>query len=159
MQLFLMRHGEASYQADSDRERILTDLGAEQAKVMAVWLSKTITQFDLVLVSPYVRAQQTWKNIVDSNITAKKVCTLTELTPSSEPSQSSTAIEAYAEHYKADTVLVVAHMPLLGYLVNEFIPSEEPPLFATAGITILNLLAEGRVIESQNSPETVSIER
>ena len=155
MRLFLMRHGEASYQANSDKERVLTELGIEQSQTMAKWLMKDISQFDLVLVSPFVRAQQTWKNLLDLNIRSKKVCTLSELTPSSDPSQSSTAISAYAEHYQAETVLVVAHMPLLGYLVNEFVPSEEPPIFATAGIAILDLSYDDKVLVSQDSPETV----
>ena len=155
MRLFLMRHGEASYQANSDKERVLTELGVEQSRTMAKWLMKDISQFDLVLVSPFVRAQQTWKNLLDLNIRSKKVCTLSELTPSSDPSKSSTAISAYAEHYQAETVLVVAHMPLLGYLVNEFVPSEEPPIFATAGIAILDL-SDDKVLVSQDSPETVA---
>ncbi len=157
MRLFLMRHGEASYQANSDKERALTDLGAEQSRTMAKWLIKETNHFDLVLVSPYIRAQQTWKNVLNSNITAIKVCTLTELTPSSDPIQSATAIETYAEHFQAKSVLVISHMPLLGYLVNQFIPSEEPPLFATAGITILDVNDKDKILVSQDSPETVSI--
>ncbi len=156
MRLFLMRHGEASYEADSDKERVLTEKGAEQSRTMAKWLAKDISRFDLALVSPYVRARQTWKNILDSNIKADKVCTLSELTPSSDPSQASTAITAHAEHYKAETVLVVAHMPLLGYLVNEFIPSEEPPIFATAGIAVLDLTEEDKILVSKDSPETLA---
>ena len=63
MQLFLMRHGEASLNAPSDRERKLTDNGRIQTGDMANWLARQVSHFDLVIVSPYLRSQQTWQKV------------------------------------------------------------------------------------------------
>ncbi|MBT1446329.1 phosphohistidine phosphatase SixA [Shewanella sp. JM162201] len=156
MQLFLMRHGEAGYQAQSDRDRTLTDTGRYHTRLMSNFLSRLVTEFDLVLVSPYLRAQQTWQELATHFPEPRKWLTIDDLTPSSDPATAASLIEAYADQYKADKVLVIAHMPLLGYLVSELVRGVEPPLFATSGICLLDRHGEQCHQVWMHNPHTIS---
>lgn len=138
MQLYLMRHGEAGFDASVDSQRTLTDLGQREVMHMGARLSQELSRCDLVLVSPYVRAQQSWiclKAVLPDEV---QVATLDELVPNADPALSHDVIAAYAETHGAERVLAVAHMPLLAYLVREFVPGIEPPLFATAAVASIN---------------------
>ncbi|MGS0675864.1 phosphohistidine phosphatase SixA [Shewanella sp. 0m-4] len=156
MQLFLMRHGEAGYSAHSDRERTLTDNGRHHTQLMSNWLGLTIKQFDLVLVSPYLRAQQSWQEVSKHFPEPSKWITLDELVPSGDPEQVAHLVLAYAEQYKAENVLVLAHMPLLGYLVSELVPGIEPPLFATSGVTLIERQNNRNTLVWQHAPHSIS---
>ncbi|QYJ91420.1 MULTISPECIES: phosphohistidine phosphatase SixA [Shewanella] len=156
MKLYLMRHGEAGYHAHSDRERVLTEIGRYQTELMSNWLARDVTEFDLVLVSPYLRAQQTWQEVSKHFPEPRKWLVLDELTPSAEPTLAADLTLAYAEQYKADSVLVIAHMPLLGYMVSELVPGIEPPLFATSGVTLIDRHGERGSLSWQHTPHTVS---
>ncbi|MCF1427062.1 MAG: phosphohistidine phosphatase SixA [Shewanella sp.] len=142
MQLFLMRHGEASFDALSDRERVLTDLGRYQTRQMANWLTGHVAAFDLVLLSPYLRAQQSWQEVVSQFPEPCKFMMLDELLPNADPAKAASLIQAYAMHCKADKVLVISHMPLLGYLVSDIVGGVEPPLFATSAIGMIDVHGE-----------------
>ena len=63
MRLFVMRHGEAELMANSDKERHLNANGKEQSLMQGTWLKSTVLSFDKVLVSPYVRALETFVQI------------------------------------------------------------------------------------------------
>lgn len=156
MQLFLMRHGEAGYQAQSDRERKLTDTGRYHTRLMSNWLSRSVVEFDLVLVSPYLRAQQTWQEVSSHFSEPRKWVVLDELVPSADPVTAVELVLAYAEQYKADKVLVIAHMPILGYMVSELVAGIEPPLFATSGITLIDKHMEQASLVWQHAPHTIS---
>lgn len=156
MQLFLMRHGDAGYNAHSDRERVLTDTGRHQTELMSNWLARRVTDIDLVLVSPYLRAQQTWQEVSKHFPEPRHWQVLDNLTPSADPQRAVETVLAYGELYKADNVLVIAHMPLLGYMVSELVPGIEPPLFATSGITLIDKHGERASLSWQNTPHTVS---
>ncbi|QYK03836.1 phosphohistidine phosphatase SixA [Shewanella zhangzhouensis] len=156
MQLFLMRHGEAGYQAQSDRDRTLTDTGRYHTRLMSNFLNRLVTDFDLVLVSPYLRAQQTWQEVATHFPEPRKWVTADELVPSADPATAASLILAYAEQYKADKVLVISHMPLLGYLVSELVAGIEPPLFATSGVCLLDKHAEQCHQVWMHNPHTIS---
>ncbi|PKG59203.1 phosphohistidine phosphatase SixA [Shewanella sp. Choline-02u-19] len=155
MQLFLMRHGEAGFNAHSDRERTLTDTGRQHTGLMSNWLGQSVTEFDLVLVSPYLRAQQSWQEMHQHFPEPRQWLTLDELVPSGDPATVAETVLAYAEHYKAENVLVLAHMPLLGYLVSELVPGFEPPLFATSGVTLINKQTTQASVEWQYAPHMI----
>ncbi|MCL2919523.1 phosphohistidine phosphatase SixA [Shewanella litorisediminis] len=156
MQLFLMRHGEAGYQAQSDRDRTLTDTGRYHTRLMSNFLNRLVTDFDLVLVSPYLRAQQTWQEVATHFPEPRKWVTADDLVPSADPATAASLILAYAEQYKADKVLVISHMPLLGYLVSELVAGTEPPLFATSGVCLLDKHAEQCHQVWMHNPHTIS---
>lgn len=64
MKIFIMRHGEAEHFADSDAARELTQRGRTESEAVArACAEQGFAQFDKVLVSPYIRAQQTWQEI------------------------------------------------------------------------------------------------
>ncbi len=155
MRLFLMRHGEAGYDAHSDRERVLTEVGRYQTGLMSNWLTQKVAEFDLVVVSPYLRAQQSWQEVSKHFPEPKKWLVLDEITPSADPQMAVELVLAYAEQYEAESVLIISHMPLLGYMVSELVAGVEPPLFATSAITLIEKQGRNGEIVWQDTPHTV----
>ncbi|MBY6186040.1 phosphohistidine phosphatase SixA [Marinobacter hydrocarbonoclasticus] len=149
MKLFLMRHGEASFDAITDRQRPLTPLGVSQTQQMASHLASQIEQLDLVFVSPYLRAQQSWEACQPLLPKSASVHCLDELVPEASPAQAHDLLLAHMEVAGAETGLVVAHMPLLGYLVSELVPGAHPPLFATSAMAEIELTPERRLVRLQ----------
>lgn len=155
MQLFLMRHGEASFDAPSDKERMLTDTGRYNTRLMANWLTQTASKIDLVLVSPYLRAQQTWQEVSKHLPEPRHLLVLDDITPNGDPKFAVDAILAYGEQYQADSILVIAHMPILGYMVSELVAGTEAPLFATSAIAQIDKHLEQANLTGMNSPHTL----
>ncbi|MFM2483691.1 phosphohistidine phosphatase SixA [Celerinatantimonas yamalensis] len=136
MDIYVMRHGQAGMVAKRDSERELTADGRAQVKMMATQLATKTAQFDYVLVSPFVRAQQTWEEASSAFSEPSRVITLNELTPDGDAK----AVSALVDEFAADSqILVISHLPLVGYLVQEFVPSAGAPLFATAAIAHIHL--------------------
>lgn len=142
-----MRHGEAEYYAAEDALRALTAAGQQQSVTVAQQLAASWHTLDLVLVSPYLRAQQTWSAIQAVCPLGPEVITLPELVPEADPATACAAILAYGEIHQAQHILVVSHMPLLGYLLAEFIPGEIPLLFATSSISVIDFTPKPALIE------------
>lgn len=65
MQLFVMRHGQANPSGDIDSQRELTKKGFQEAQMMAKWFNEQAISFQHLLVSPYIRAQQTANTIIN----------------------------------------------------------------------------------------------
>jgi len=63
--LLLIRHAQAAA-ASPDRDRPLTDLGRTAAAAIGAWLRDSGRVPDRVLVSPALRAQQTWAAAAES---------------------------------------------------------------------------------------------
>jgi len=156
MQLFLMRHGEAGFLAHSDRERTLTDTGRYRTNVMSNWLARSIVEFDLVLVSPYLRAQQSWQEVSKHFPEPKNWLVLDELVPLGDPAIAVSLALAYGEQYRAENVLMIAHMPLLGYMVSDLVPGIEPPLFATSGIACIDISVKPPYLVWQHAPHSIA---
>ena len=129
--LFIMRHGEAEAPRLDDKSRQLTPLGREQAKTTALWLKDQYCQkgiVDLALVSPYRRAKQT-HDMVSLDIIANKVENNEDIVPEGSPRLVSDYIDGL--------LLVVSHMPLVSYLVDELCQSYTTSLFSTASIAVI----------------------
>ncbi|USD36672.1 MULTISPECIES: phosphohistidine phosphatase SixA [Ferrimonas] len=151
MRFYLMRHGEAGFDATVDSQRNLTDLGQREVLHMGARLARELGDCRLVLVSPYVRAQQSWRCLQASLPEDVEVITLDELVPNADPGVSHDVIAAHAELSATDAVLVVAHMPLLAYLLREFVAGIEPPLFATAAVASVEVSdGSGRLLALQS---------
>lgn len=138
MNIFVMRHGQAAPEASSDALRPLTEQGKEEVSLMARWLAPQVKQFDLVLVSPYVRAQQTWQQVA-KDIPARQIETCAELTPNCDADLTASLILAYAESHPKGNVLVISHMPMVGYLVESLCQGMMAPIFVTSGIANITL--------------------
>lgn len=137
MKVLIMRHGEAEHYAASDAERELTERGRiNSAAVARAVVSQGISELDYALVSPYIRANQTWETISE-NFSAKEVETYEEVTPYGQSADAFQYISALIETKNLENVIVVSHLPLVGYLTSEFVTGMTPPMFPTSGLVCI----------------------
>ncbi|GAL37398.1 phosphohistidine phosphatase SixA [Vibrio maritimus] len=81
MKVFIMRHGEAVHYAPTDEQRALTEHGKDSSIIVArACKQQGYDRFDKVLVSPYLRAQQTWAAI-SQEFSSDDVVTSDDITP------------------------------------------------------------------------------
>jgi phosphohistidine phosphatase len=138
MQIYIMRHGQAEMMANSDSERALTPLGRSESERMASYLAKQDVVFDAVMVSPYLRAQQTWDSVRPFFPEVSNVETIKALTPSGSARKSVNEIVAL-QAMGIKTLLIVSHLPLVGYIVGELDPAAGVPAFATSSVGHIEL--------------------
>lgn len=112
--VFLCRHGEASFDAPNDRLRPLTETGITNTKQcvseMEAVLKEVVTQ---IWSSDLLRAQQTAESFAEA--LEIEVTVQTFLRPDSDPAR---VVKKLADCSENESVLVVAHMPLLGDLLS-----------------------------------------
>ncbi|HHF3231002.1 TPA: phosphohistidine phosphatase SixA [Vibrio diabolicus] len=137
MKIFIMRHGEAEHFADSDAARQLTPRGRVESEAVArACKEQGFAQFDKVLVSPYIRAQQTWQEIGEY-FAAKSIETCEDITPYGQSEHVFDFASALIEVEKLDSLLLISHLPLVGYLTSEFVKDMAPPMFPTSGLVCI----------------------
>lgn len=151
-----MRHGEAALEAASDAVRPLTLCGRDESRQMAAWLNTKSVDIERVLVNPYLRAEQTLATVREALTLPEGEEVLPELTPGGNAEQVGSYLQALAMQ-GVSSVLIVSHLPLVGYLVAELCPGECPPMFATSAIANVDLPADGSYgkFEWQVSPSQV----
>ncbi|NOH70709.1 phosphohistidine phosphatase SixA [Vibrio pectenicida] len=138
MKIFIMRHGEAEHYALTDAERALTYKGrSDSIQAAHLCAEKGYSHLDMVFVSPYLRAQQTWQAI-SPRLNAKQIKTCDDITPYGDAAHVGDYIAAIAEVERPKSILLISHLPLVGYLTAEFVPNIVPPMFPTSGITCIN---------------------
>lgn len=108
---------------------------------MAAWLNTQSVDIERVLVSPYLRAEQTLETVREALTLPEGAEILPELTPGGDAGLVSCYLQVLAKE-GVGAVLVVSHLPLVGYLVAELCPGECPPMFATSAIANVVLVAE-----------------
>lgn len=118
-----MRHGEAALEAASDAVRPLTLCGRDESRQMAAWLNTKSVDIERVLVSPYLRAEQTLATVREALTLPEGEEVLPELTPGGNAEQVGSYLQALAMQ-GVSSVLIVSHLPLVGYLVAELCPGE-----------------------------------
>lgn len=142
MHIFIMRHGQAEELAGRDKDRLLTPQGQSESLMMAQWLAEQGGRFDCALVSPYVRAMQTFELVNQVlSLGDDQITTMPELTPHGAPE----VVRDYLHGLAADglkTVLLVSHMPLVSFLVEQLDPSHATPMFATSSVARIEFDAE-----------------
>jgi phosphohistidine phosphatase len=142
MQIYVMRHGQAEMRAASDGQRELTDVGIRQSEQMADYFARKSVSFDAALISPYIRAQQTFAAVSSFFPQIKNQQTLRFLTPSG--SARKTVNEIFAlQASGVKSLLIVSHLPLVGYIVGELAPSAGVPAFSTSTIAHISLDDQG----------------
>ena len=134
MQIFIMRHGQASFQADSDEARALTKQGTLEAELMGQWLAKMDVNPDTIIVSPYIRAQQTCQQVIKALAGQYRPQTLSLITPSGRAADVRDYLDGEIAVKPISQLLLVSHMPIVSYLVDEYTQHEKAPVFQTAGI-------------------------
>ena len=117
MNLYLLRHGIAvePNASGKDAERPLTPRGRQRLSQIARATGALKISFDLILSSPYVRAQQTAEIVARSLKLRKKLELFEALTPGGNP-------QALIQHLnslrpKPKNILLVGHEPYLSKLV------------------------------------------
>jgi phosphohistidine phosphatase len=117
-----MRHAAAQDQAASgrDEDRELTDEGLARAEAVARGLAVLKPSIDVVLTSPFRRAQQTAEAAARA-LGIDSPREFPELSPGTDPTR--TAARLGREEWKS--VLLVGHQPLLGTLVGLLALGEE----------------------------------
>ena len=114
MKLYILRHGEAEAFASSDRLRQLTVDGRRQVRKLAQLTSNKIVRFDAVIVSPYIRAQQTAEIFLDCFDAPSCAENSDLITPDSNPQ---VVIDLLAKRV-LESILLVSHQPLVGRLLE-----------------------------------------
>ena len=142
MQLYIMRHGEASMIAPSDVQRPLTELGLLEAGLMGKWFAHLSLSFSEILVSPYLRAQQTLSTVLsEMNIAqlppftdADNIEVLDLITPSAEAKDVHDYLYSFLLEKHCENLLMVTHMPLVSFLVESLTIKDQMPIFQTAAV-------------------------
>ena len=134
MHLFIMRHGDASLVASNDVQRPLTEQGKVEVNLMGKWLKGLGVNIEHLLVSPYLRAQQTSSELLSELSGQPKVKTLDIITPSGNAARVHDYIDGFIDVSHCQQLLVVTHMPLVSYLVAELTVDQKSPIFQTAAI-------------------------
>ena len=147
MKVVVMRHGDAVLGADDDAARALTSLGREQSRAMALWLQQQMPHLDRVLVSPYLRAQQTWQTVREL-FGEVRVDVLDELVPHGHSAPVADYLRALEG--EVENLLVISHLPLVGYLVADLCPVQLPSMFVTSAMVAVELQgAQGNLLWQQ----------
>ena len=130
IQLFIGRHGEASFDAPSDRQRSLTENGMNSTRSLIQNCAQQLNTIHTLWSSELVRAQQTaaiYADILGLDVTRQRF-----LAPESD---SATVIRKLSALEGDSAIAIVSHQPLVGELVSlichghpyeahPFVPSE-----------------------------------
>lgn len=125
--LYILRHGEAESVAITDEARKLTGRG--RAQVSAV--SASLPDLNLMVVSPFVRAQET-ALIVQESHQIGRVQDSETLTPEAGVN----GVMAWLEDIDVKTVLLVSHNPLVTELTH-LLTGADMARFGTGSMALL----------------------
>ncbi len=113
MHVYILRHGEAAWSIP-DHARELTKSGRENTQLVAQQLNQTAVSLDMMIVSPYVRAQQTAEIVLQSQAGTPALRTSNAIVPEGNPGE---VMEMLAE-IDVDRVMLVSHQPLVSQLIH-----------------------------------------
>ena len=119
MKLFILRHAEAVDDAPSDAVRRLTPRGVEQARTVGRFCARVGIVPELILHSPFVRAEQTARAFAEA------------CPPDAPPMQpapfaasgmrAETGLRELRAYERFGSVMLVGHQPDLGLLVSSLL--------------------------------------
>lgn len=116
MLIHLLRHAEAEDASPSgrDADRRLTDDGRKRMRAVARAVAKLDAGYDVILVSPLLRARQTAEPVAEACGFGKALSETKALAPNADP------VEVLQElaRLKPGAALLVGHQPHLGRLVG-----------------------------------------
>ena len=162
-----MRHGESAHLAPTDQLRELTEQGKAQAFAQGKWLqqceSKTPGNFSAphsawrVLVSPYVRAQQTFTqvNAAFNGELGAKMETWDGITPYGNAQTVVDYLSVLADQ-GVQTALVISHLPLVGEIVAELYGRRNPIAFYPSTIVEMSWNGEKAEIVQHRAAESLN---
>lgn len=138
MQLYIMRHGQAAPGGINDSARELTNQGQLEARLMANYLLSIQAEIDHVIVSPFIRAQQTAETVLDTLSLEVPLTSCDLITPSGIAESGHDFIDVEIADSGCKHLLIVSHMPLVSYLTAEMTVDYSAPIFQTAAIAHIN---------------------
>ena len=113
MHLYLLRHGDALTVAPNDEQRPLSLMGEEQARLAGEFLNHSGVVPDIVLASPFLRAEQTAR-LAAGELGAVRVQLSEHLVPTSDPRNLLRELQSLA----GGTILCVGHEPHLSTTIS-----------------------------------------
>ena len=135
MQLYIMRHGQANPVGSVDELRPLNEEGELEVNNMALWALSQNILFDHVLVSPFVRAQQTCDIFLSQcGDNAPQKTQVDCITPFGEAKHVHDYIDAFIAEKPVESLLIISHMPLVSFLSAEMTFEQSAPIFQTAAL-------------------------
>ncbi|MFC0180330.1 phosphohistidine phosphatase SixA [Thorsellia kenyensis] len=154
MNIIVMRHGEAINQAPTDSSRPLSPYGEEQSSQVGAWLAQEDLCPTHVWVSPYLRTIQTWEKVQQAMESRIEATILETITPNGSAQRVVQSIYEFIDSLYKHTpplsldevnLMIISHLPLVGYLVEELCPNEHSPImFQPANIAGIRLNNEGQ---------------
>lgn len=145
MELIIMRHGlaedkeEFAKKNSEDHLRPLTDKGRKKTQKVALRLREWIKGVDLIVSSPYTRAQQT-ADIVAQVFAGTKVVEAPELVPTNPPQAFKRWLVSHAGDHKK--ILIIGHQPHLGILASYLMTNQTEPVLEIKKSGALSLKVE-----------------
>lgn len=142
MQLYIVRHGIAIDREDPkcppDPERYLTEEGVEKTKQVAKRVVALQTGADLLLSSPYVRANQTAEIFAEAlDYPRQKIRRTDLLLPGAEPSL---LFRELAKDKHASTIFLFGHAPQLDDIIATALGSKRHvTALKKAGVALIEL--------------------
>ncbi|HKC26206.1 MAG TPA: phosphohistidine phosphatase SixA [Thermoanaerobaculia bacterium] len=124
MVLHILRHAEAEDSAPGgdDADRKLTDAGQKRMRLVGRAIAKTLEpSYDVILVSPLVRARQTAEPVADACGFSRELRETDALLPNAAPD----AVLGELGKLEAETVLVVGHEPHVGRLFGRLLAGDD----------------------------------
>ncbi|BCE02539.1 phosphohistidine phosphatase [Marinicellulosiphila megalodicopiae] len=129
-----MRHGQASFETETDFERPLDRIGIEQVNSASQIFSY---QPQKIIVSPYLRAQQTLQIFNEKrNIVVEQSKLVT-------PEADIKSLIDFLTMREESSLMIIGHNPLLSYLANMLTGQDQ---FALGTASIVHL--QGEIIAS-----------
>ena len=136
MKLYIVRHGEAESRAPSDSLRPLTARGRRTVSELWCQLEKEGVRPTMLVVSPYVRAQQTADAIARYYPDISRQ-TCDGITPDDDPAQ---VVAWLAGQPRTDGWVLVSHMPLVAVLTGLLTEGGQARVpFATGSVACLDM--------------------
>ena len=133
-QLYLVRHAIAAERGDKwpdDAKRPLTHQGAARMSTAAEGLSSIGVTPDVVIASPFVRAEQTADILVKCLGGDARLVTAPALAPGGSPAAVAEAVATLA---KGRSIALVGHEPGLGELAAWLVGARQPLPFKKGGV-------------------------
>ncbi len=125
MNLYIIRHAIAEEEDPSgdDSQRALTDKGSRKMRQIAKGLRILGVEFDAILSSPYLRAQETAEILGDVFKMKKQIAFSDNLVPMGDPDL---LIAEINEKYSVDSLAIIGHEPYLTTLISLLIGQGSP---------------------------------
>jgi phosphohistidine phosphatase len=136
MQLYFLRHGEADWPnwKKSDDERPLTDFGKKEMRDMAKFLRRLKVRPDLIVTSPFPRAEQTAEIAADC---LKAKLRKDELLA---PGFGMSELRSLLQRHRADSLMIVGHEPSFTNVISELTGASLK--LSKAGVALVDLDSE-----------------